>query len=92
MNTKLHAVSDAEGSPIQFVVTTGEVATTRVRQRHHLGIHASETKPDRLGPAPDMQIVRLDGPDQLLRSIGKISIAELAARVAAIRAVVEGSG
>lgn len=35
------------------------------------------------------EIVRRSGPDQLLRSMGKITIAELTARVAAIRADVE---
>lgn len=37
----------------------------------------------------EMEIVRLSGPDQLLRSMGKITIAELNLRVAAIRARVE---
>lgn len=35
------------------------------------------------------EIVRRSGPDQLLQSMGKITIAELTARVAAIRADVE---
>ena len=35
------------------------------------------------------EIVRRAGPDQLLRAMGKITIAELTARVAAIRAEVE---
>ena len=42
--------------------------------------------------ARELEIVRLAGPDQLLRSMGKITIAELAARVAAIRVRVEGPG
>ena len=41
--------------------------------------------------AIEMEIVRLSGPDQLLRSMGKITIAELGARVAAIRTQVEGA-
>lgn len=40
----------------------------------------------------EMEIVRLSGPDQLLRSMGKITIAELTARVAVIRAKVEAGG
>lgn len=39
--------------------------------------------------AREMEIVRLSGPDQLLRSMGKITVAELTARVAVIRARVE---
>ena len=39
--------------------------------------------------AREMEIVRLSGPDQLLRAMGKITIAELTARVAVIRARVE---
>ncbi len=39
--------------------------------------------------AIEMEIVRLSGPDQLLRSMGRITIAELNLRVAAIRARVE---
>lgn len=39
--------------------------------------------------AREEEIVRRSGPDQLLRSIGKITIAELTARVATIRADVE---
>lgn len=39
--------------------------------------------------AREEEIVRRSGPDQLLRSMGKITIAELTARVAAIRAEVE---
>jgi len=39
--------------------------------------------------AIEMEIVRLSGPDQLLRSMGKITIAELNSRVSVIRARVE---
>jgi hypothetical protein len=40
----------------------------------------------------EQEIARRAGPDMLLRSIGKITIAELSARVAAIRAEVEAGG
>ena len=37
----------------------------------------------------EQEIVRRAGPDMLLRSMGKITIAELTARVAVIRTAVE---
>ncbi len=40
----------------------------------------------------EQEIARRAGPDMLLRSIGKITIAELTARVAAIRVEVEAGG
>lgn len=70
--------------------TPEEIAVTQAELARQLAADQAEAEAARLEQI-EQEIVRRAGPDALLRSMGKITIAELNTRVAAIREAVEAA-